>query len=120
MQRWLAARIVADVKLHTGQFTYDECVAWMQDVLAAKTSSEREYLAKEVRKIAHYPAYRMAYLSGKQEIMKLRQASMQKWGDAFTLRKFHDDLLTHGAVPPTLLWDVMDLAEFKSAVAVTD
>lgn len=116
--RFRAARIVADVKLHTGQFTYDECVAWMYEQLDATTSSEQEYLKKEVRKIAHFPGNRMSYLTGKLEIQRLRLAAEEKWGESFTLRKFHDQLLSHGSVPPSLLWEVMDLADFRSQVAL--
>jgi uncharacterized protein (DUF885 family) len=36
---------------------------------------------------------------GKLQIMKLREDYRKKLGRAFTLRKFHDELLSHGMPP---------------------
>ncbi|MFQ6008363.1 MAG: DUF885 domain-containing protein [Candidatus Zixiibacteriota bacterium] len=107
--RFRAARIVADVKLHTGQFTYDECVKWMIDALDATTESDKEYLRKEVRRYTHSPTYQMSYLMGKREIMALRQAAEKRDSDRFSLKAFHDALLAEGSIPPTLMWEIMGL-----------
>ena len=107
--RFRAARIVADVSLHTGRMTYDECVKWMQEVLESKTDSEKKYIETEVRRYTVSPTYQMSYLMGKLEIMKLRDAIMLKQGDSFSLREFHDKLLAEGSLPPTLMWDVLGL-----------
>jgi uncharacterized protein (DUF885 family) len=108
--RFRAARIIADVKLHTGQFTYDSAVAWMISSLEAQTDLEKDYLRKEVRNIAVYPTIRMCYLTGKEEIMALREAMETRDGENFSLRTFHDNLLANGSIPPTLLWDVLGLS----------
>lgn len=107
--RFRSARIIADVKIHTRQFTYDSAVAWMISALDAKTESEKEYLRKEVRNIAVYPTIRMCYLIGKREIMALREAIEIRDGEDFSLRTFHDNLLANGSIPPTLLWEVLGL-----------
>jgi len=107
--RFRAARIVADVSLHTGRMTYDECVKWMQDAVQSKTDSDKKYIETEVRRYTVSPAYQMAYLMGKLEIMKLRDAMMLNQGSAFSLQAFHDKLLAEGSVPPTLMWDVLGL-----------
>lgn len=107
--RFRAARIVADVSLHTGRMTYDECVKWMHEAVQSKTDSEKKYIETEVRRYTVSPAYQMAYLMGKLEIMKLRDAMMLKQGSAFSLRDFHDKLLAEGSVPPTLMWDMLGL-----------
>jgi uncharacterized protein (DUF885 family) len=109
--RFRAARIVADVKLHTGQFTYDECVDWMIETLDATSDSEKEYLRKEVRRYTHSPTYQMSYLMGKREIMALRRAAEQRDGADFSLRAFHDALLREGSIPPTLMWEIMGLSK---------
>lgn len=107
--RFRAARIIADVKLHTRQFTYDSAVAWMIESLDAKSDTEKDYLRKEVRNIAVYPTIRMCYLTGKREIMSLREAMEARDGESFSLRTFHDNLLANGSIPPTLLWEVLGL-----------
>jgi len=108
--RFRAARIIADVKLHTGQFTYDECVSWMIDALDVTSDSGKEYIRKEVRRYTISPAYQMSYLMGKREIMALRRVAEQRDGDRFSLKAFHDALLAEGSIPPTLMWDVMGLS----------
>lgn len=103
--RFRAARIVADVKLHTGQFTVDECVAWMAEVLNVESGASRDFLRGEVRRYTFQPGYQLTYLMGKREIMALRQAVQQREGDGFSMSDFHDRLLAHGSVPPVLLWN---------------
>ena len=109
--RFRAARIVADVKLHTGQFTYDECVNWMIDALDITTESGKEYIRTEVRRYTHTPTVQMAYLIGKREIMRLRDAVQEREGSDFSLQKFHDKLLSEGSIPPTLMWKQFGLQQ---------
>ena len=107
--RFRAARIVADVKLHTGRFTYDECVNWMLDVLDIDNASGIEYIKKEVRRYTLAPTVQMSYLMGKREIMNLSEAAMEKQGEDFSIEEFNDALLAEGSIPPTLMWDILDL-----------
>lgn len=107
--RFRAARIIADVKLHTGQFTYDDCVAWMTKALEIESESGKEYIEKQVAKYTLAPTMPMTYLMGKKEILSLLDAYKVKQGDNFTLQGFHDNLLKEGSIPPALLWDTMDL-----------
>ncbi|MDZ4723114.1 MAG: DUF885 domain-containing protein [candidate division Zixibacteria bacterium] len=107
--RFRAARIVADVKLHTGQFTYSQCVDWMVDVLDAKTDAEKDYLKKSVRKYTLTPTVWMSYLVGKQEIENLRDAMSLRDGDGFSEREFYDQLLAEASIPPALMWQALSL-----------
>ena len=107
--RFRAARIVADVKLHTGQFSYQECVDWMIAALGITSESGRQYIRKEVRRYTLSPAYQMSYLTGKLAIMELREAAMARDGDQFSLAGFHDALLAEGSIPPALMWEAMGL-----------
>lgn len=104
-----AARIVVDVKLHTGQFTYDQAVQFMIDTLDVDTESGREYIRKEVRRYTTSPTYQMSYLMGKREIMALREAAKVRDGESFSLKQFHDRLLAEGSVPVALMWGIMGL-----------
>ena len=107
--RFRVARIVDDVRLHTGQLTYAGAVNWMINTLDAATDSDKEYIAKEVRRYTHSPTIQMSYLMGKREIMKLQKAMMEKEGDIFSLQAFHDAILAEGSIPPALLWEILDV-----------
>ncbi len=50
------------------------------------------------------PGY-FAYTLGKLQILALRKEAKERLGPAFSLRKFHDALLAHGAPPVALLHD---------------
>ncbi|MBN1213045.1 MAG: DUF885 domain-containing protein [candidate division Zixibacteria bacterium] len=107
--KFRAARIVADVKLHTGQFTPQECIDWMIEVLDVGTESGKEYIKNEVRSYTHEPTYRMSYLMGKREIQRLRDAAMERDGDSFSDKEFNDALLAEGSIPLALMWEIMGL-----------
>ena len=100
-----AARIIVDVKLHTGQMTLDEAVNWM----AGELDSDTTWIRVEVNRYTLSPTIQMSYLIGKLEILKLRDALMKKEGDAFSLKEFHDRLLSEGSLPPRILWEVWSL-----------
>jgi uncharacterized protein (DUF885 family) len=107
--KFRAARIVADVKLQTGQFTPQECIDWMIDVLDINTEPGKEYIKNEVRNYTHEPTYRMCYLMGKREIEHLREAAMERDGESFSDKAFNDALLAEGSIPPALMWEIMEL-----------
>jgi uncharacterized protein (DUF885 family) len=102
-----AARIIVDVKLHTGQMTLDEAVQWMGSTLNIDTG----WVRIEVNRYALTPTIPMSCLIGKLEILKLRDAVKARQGDDFSLKTFHDRLLAEGAIPPRLIWDIWGLAD---------
>jgi uncharacterized protein (DUF885 family) len=50
------------------------------------------------------PGY-FAYTLGKLQILALRDEAKRKLGDRFSLKRFHDALLSHGAPPLALIHD---------------
>jgi uncharacterized protein (DUF885 family) len=50
------------------------------------------------------PGY-FAYTLGKLQILTLRNEAKEKLGDRFSLQRFHDALLAHGAPPIALVHD---------------
>ena len=52
------------------------------------------------------PEY-LYYTLGKLEILKLREDYRKQTGKNFSLQKFHDEMLRHGAPPIRLLREVM-------------
>jgi uncharacterized protein (DUF885 family) len=94
-----AARVVADVKLQTGQFTYDQAVAWMAEAL----DSDTNFIKTEVLRYTMDPGQAMSYLMGKLAIMDLRDKTAKREGANFSLRAFHDRLLAEGSIPVGLI-----------------
>jgi uncharacterized protein (DUF885 family) len=95
LRLWRAARIILDVKLHTGQITYEDARQFLVDKVGFEASST----AGEVNIYIFRPSYAIAYVVGFAQIMELREEYKQRRGRDFDLREFHDQLLTQGAMP---------------------
>jgi uncharacterized protein (DUF885 family) len=98
--RFRAARIIVDVKLHTGEFTYQQAVDWMVENLDAAV----DVIEKEVNLYTLNPTTPMSYLMGKRVIMDIRDIYTTKLGQKYTPKKFHDFLLNEGAISPVLVY----------------
>ncbi len=98
-----AARIILDVSLHTRSMSMDEAV----DFLVKRVHLERQGATGEVRRYSLNPTQPLSYLVGRELILEMRQAERRKLGAAFSLRNFHDRLLSFGSIPPDLIRRVM-------------
>jgi uncharacterized protein (DUF885 family) len=92
---WRAARIVLDVRMHRGELTIEEAT----DFLIQHTGFERPNALAECRRYTYTPAYNLSYLLGKVLLLQLREDESRRLGPAFSLRDFHDALLTGGSLP---------------------
>ncbi len=55
------------------------------------------------------PGLAMSYMAGKLEVIRLLAGAKQKFGDKFSLRRFHDHLWKNGNVPLSLIrWEMLD------------
>jgi uncharacterized protein (DUF885 family) len=88
------ARFVNSIKLHTGQFTFDQAVNFF---VTDGYQSHSVGLVETKRGTAD--ATYLYYTLGKLEIMKLRADMMQKQGSAFNLQTFHDNFMRQGFAP---------------------
>ncbi len=100
---WRACRVVIDVKLHTGQMTFDEAVKMLVDTAAL----EQVNAVSEVKRYTQSPTQPMSYLAGKTALMDLRNAYKEKKGKQFNLKEFHDKLLSYGSLPIKLIKEDM-------------
>ena len=57
------------------------------------------------------PGYQICYGVGRRELLRLREDWRAARGNAFTLRGFHDAVLTYGGLPVTLMRWGMGLGE---------
>ena len=92
---WRACRIILDVRMHRGEISVDEAIAWLVEQTSFETANARA----EVRRYTHTPTYQLSYLLGKVLLLQLREDERRRLGDGFSLRGFHDTLLRNGSLP---------------------
>ena len=88
------ARFIVGIQMHTGKMSFDEAVAFFQK----EGYQSKETAVVETKRGAGDPTY-LYYTLGKLEILKLREDVKKKEGAAFSLEKFHNDLLRQGFPP---------------------
>jgi uncharacterized protein (DUF885 family) len=88
------ARFVNSIKLHTGQFTYDQAVNFF-----VTDGYQSHSVAVVETKRGTADATYLYYTLGKLEIMKLRADMMKKQGATFNLETFHNDFMRQGFAP---------------------
>jgi len=96
------ARFVNSIKLHTGQFTFDQAVNFF---VTDGYQSHSVGLVETKRGTAD--ATYLYYTLGKLEIMKLRADMMKKQGAAFNLQDFHNDFMRQGFAPIKIIRKAM-------------
>jgi uncharacterized protein (DUF885 family) len=95
LMRHRATRIGVDVGLATGEMTLSEAIAYFM-----QNAGIDEVTAKgEATRFAMGPGQAIDYLVGKTQIETLLGLVHDREGAAFSLREFHDQLLSYGTVP---------------------
>jgi hypothetical protein len=94
--RHAAARLLADVGLHTGTLTPPDAAA----LLVTEGGMAREETERETRRIAAFPGSGLTAAAGYREIEQLWQAYVAEHGP--DRRAFHEELLRYAALPPGL------------------
>jgi uncharacterized protein (DUF885 family) len=95
-------RLCVSIKMHCQGMNVDEATRFFQE----NSYYEEKPARQEAMRGAFDPEY-LYYTLGKFEIFKLREDYRKQEGDAFTLQKFHDEMLRHGAPPIRLLRELM-------------
>ena len=94
-----AARLVVDTGIHAYGWSRERALEFM----AEHVPMPREFLADEIDRYVVMPGQALAYLTGKLEILRIRDDARQRLGPAFSLPAFHGAVLDHGSLPmPTL------------------
>lgn len=84
-----------DIGIHTEGMTRDQAMELMQQ---GAFQAEREAAGKWVR--ANLSSVQLlSYFTGYEEHRMLRAEAEQRWGKAFTLRRYHDTVLSFGSPP---------------------
>jgi uncharacterized protein (DUF885 family) len=88
------ARFIVGIKLHTGQFSFDQAV----DFFVKEGYQSRAVGTVETKRGTGDPTY-LYYTLGKLQILKLRADVQAKQGAAFNLKQFHDSFMQQGFAP---------------------
>jgi uncharacterized protein (DUF885 family) len=104
-----SARLVVDTGLHAFGWSRQKAVEYM----VAHVPMPAEFLAAEIDRYIVMPGQALSYLTGKLEILRLRDQAQAQLGSAFSLPEFHAAVLDQGSLPMPVLADV--IAAWSSA-----
>jgi uncharacterized protein (DUF885 family) len=105
LSRYRAARIGVDVNLHTGRWTFEQAVQYFMEA----GGLDREAAEGEAAGAASSPSQKISYITGKWQIMRLLGRYRDREGKNFRLGAFHDQLLSYGSLPLSVVeWLMFD------------
>ncbi|MBE9567167.1 MAG: DUF885 domain-containing protein [Proteobacteria bacterium] len=91
---WRALRIIIDVKIHTGQFSFDDAVNLLVEKLGFDISQARA----EISWYSNAATTPLCYAVGRELILRAREQVAGDDGDKSSLKDFHDKLLSQGSI----------------------
>jgi uncharacterized protein (DUF885 family) len=108
-----AARLVVDTGAHAKHWMREQMIEYM---LANNPMTEDE-ATKEVERYIDLPGQALSYKIGMLKILKLREHAKTELGDRFDIRDFHDVVLKNGAIPLSVLEELVNdyIAKKKAA-----
>ncbi len=114
LSRYRAARIGVDVNLHTGRWSFEQAVAYFMD----GGGLDREAAEGEAAGAASEPTQKISYITGKWQIMRLLGRYRDRQGKDFRLGAFHDQLISYGTLPLSVVEYLMldDDAALRAAL----
>ena len=90
-----AVRLVVDTGIHAFGWSQERAL----DYAAEHVPMPREFLAAEIDRYVVMPGQALAYLTGKLEIIRIRDEARRRLGAEFSLPAFHAAILDHGSLP---------------------
>jgi hypothetical protein len=100
-----AARIPAELKIQSGQFSLEDAIRFMVKTVPFMDPNLARY---DLEIYFRQPGYGMNYVAGKQQIEELLAARAEQLGNAFDLGAFHDQFLAAGMIPIVLTqWEMI-------------
>jgi uncharacterized protein (DUF885 family) len=101
---WRAARLVVDTGMHAFGWTRQQAVAYLLE----NTPVAPIDVEAEIDRYIAYAGQALSYMTGRLEIEALRARAQETMGERFTLKGFHDTVLQSGALPLSVLGEVVD------------
>lgn len=99
-----ACRLVVDSGMHSLGWSRDKAIEY----LIEHGQLERGFAEAEIDRYLVWPGQATAYKVGEQKIIALRDKAKAALGPRFDLRRFHNAVLDHGALPLTVLEGSID------------
>jgi uncharacterized protein (DUF885 family) len=94
-----AVRLVVDTGMHSQRWSREQAIDYMR----SHTGMGDTEVVAEVERYLADPGQALAYKIGMLKILELRERARGTLGARFDLRRFHDTLLTAGAMPLPVL-----------------
>jgi uncharacterized protein (DUF885 family) len=95
---------VVDTGIHAKGWTRDQAIAYMVQT----TGMNESEVVSEVERYMGQPGQACAYKIGQLKILELRERAKAALGSKFDLKEFHAVVLENGAVPMTLLEQIVN------------
>ncbi len=103
-EMWRASRLVVDTGMHSLGWSKARAIAFMKDNTALTDAN----IEAEVNRYISWPGQALGYKIGEIKIRELRAKAEKALGPKFDLPRFHDAVLSQGAVPLTVLTAQID------------
>ncbi len=94
-----ACRLVVDTGMHSLGWSRDQAINY----LIEHAQLEPGFAEAEIDRYLIWPGQATAYKVGEQRILALRAKAQAELGDRFDIRRFHNAVLDHGALPLLVL-----------------
>lgn len=94
-----AARIVVDTGIHHKRWSRAEATRWMVENAGEQPASAQ----REIDRYCVYPGQACAFMVGRLELMRAREAARRRLGPAFDVRDWHEAVLRAGPMPMEVL-----------------
>ena len=99
-----AARLVVDTGAHARHWSREKMIEYM----LANNPMTPEEATKEVERYIDNPGQALSYKIGMLKILELREHAKAELGGCFDIRDFHDVVLKNGAIPLSILEELVD------------
>ena len=98
-----AVRLVVDTGIHHKKWTREEAIDYMVENTGMTTTE----VTTEIERYIVWPGQACSYKIGMLKILELRERAKKAMGDRFDLRVFHNVVLKNGAVPLSILDEIV-------------
>ncbi len=103
-QMWRAVRLVVDTGIHSEGWTRAQAVSYFED----NSALAEQNIDTEVDRYIAWPGQSLSYMIGEIDIQRLRKQAEGALGTRFDVKDFHAAVLRHGALPLTVLDQVIE------------